>query len=116
MDAFQITAALLTLAAIFSYVNYRWLKLPTTIGLMLIAMATSLGLVALGEIFPAVEASVRTHLSGIDFNKTVMQGMLGFLLFAAALHVNLAELKKQRAVIAILATAGVLVRRCWWAA
>jgi monovalent cation:H+ antiporter, CPA1 family len=109
MDSFQITAALLTLAAIFSYVNYRWLKLPTTIGLMLIAMATSLGLVAMGEIFPAVEASVRTHLSGIDFNKTVMQGMLGFLLFAAALHVNLAELKKQRAVIAILATAGVLV-------
>ena len=108
MDSFQIAAALLTLAAIFSYLNHRWLKLPTTIGLMLIAMATSLALVALGEIFPVVEATVRTHLAGIDFNKTVMQGMLGFLLFAAALHVNLAELKKQRLMIAILATAGVL--------
>ena len=94
VDSFQIAAALLTLAAIFSYLNHRWLKLPTTIGLMLIAMATSLALVALGEIFPVVEATVRTHLAGIDFNKTVMQGMLGFLLFAAALHVNLAELQE----------------------
>jgi monovalent cation:H+ antiporter, CPA1 family len=109
MDSFQIAAALLSLAAIFSYLNHRFLKLPTTIGLMLIAMGTSLALVALGEIFPAVEASARTHLAGIDFNKTLMQGMLGFLLFAAALHVNLAELKKQRTVIGILATAGVLV-------
>jgi monovalent cation:H+ antiporter, CPA1 family len=109
MDSFQIAAALLTLAAIFSYLNHRWLKLPTTIGLMLIAMAASLALVALGEIFPAVAASVKTHLAGIDFNKTVMQGMLGFLLFAAALHINLADLKKQRVMIAILATAGVLV-------
>ena len=57
MDSFQIAAALLTLAAIFSYLNHRWLKLPTTIGLMLIAMASSLALVALGEIFPAVEAT-----------------------------------------------------------
>jgi CPA1 family monovalent cation:H+ antiporter len=109
MDSFQIAAALLTLAAIFSYLNHRLLKLPTTIGLMLIAMATSLALVALGEIFPAVATSAKTHLAGIDFNKTVMQGMLGFLLFAAALHINLAELKKQRVMIGILATAGVLV-------
>jgi monovalent cation:H+ antiporter, CPA1 family len=109
MDSFQIAAALLTLAAIFSYLNHRLLKLPTTIGLMLIAMATSLALVALGEIFPAIAASAKTHLAGIDFNKTVMQGMLGFLLFAAALHINLADLKKQRMMIAILATAGVLV-------
>jgi CPA1 family monovalent cation:H+ antiporter len=109
MDSFQIAAALLTLAAIFSYLNHRWLRLPTTIGLMLIAMAASLTLVALGEIFPGVAASVKMHMAGIDFNKTVMQGMLGFLLFAAALHINLADLKKQRVMIGILATAGVLV-------
>lgn len=107
MDLFQLSAALLSLAALFSYVNHRFLKLPTTIGLMLIAMASSLVLVAVGEIFPAVEAKAREHLEGVDFNKTLMQGMLGFLLFAAALHVNLADLKKQRAVIGFLATAGV---------
>jgi CPA1 family monovalent cation:H+ antiporter len=109
MDLFQLTAALLTLAAVFSYFNYRFLKLPTTIGLMVIAMASSLALVAVGGVFPAIEAHARTHLAGIDFNKTLMQGMLGFLLFAAALHVNLADLRKQRVVISVLATAGVLM-------
>ncbi|WP_437649794.1 cation:proton antiporter [Sorangium sp. So ce362] len=109
MDLFQVSAALLSLAAVFSFVNHRFLKLPTTIGLMLIAMTTSLVMVAIGELFPAVEAKAREHLSGIDFNKTLMQGMLGFLLFAAALHVNLADLKKQRLIIGILATGGVLL-------
>ncbi len=104
-----MSAALLSLAAIFSYFNHRFLKLPTTIGLMLIAMASSLMMVGVGELFPAVEAEARAHLAGVDFNKTLMQGMLGFLLFAAALHVNLAELKKQRVVISFLATAGVLM-------
>ncbi|WP_437284207.1 cation:proton antiporter [Sorangium sp. So ce406] len=109
MDLFQVSAALLSLAAIFSYLNHRFLRLPTTIGLMLIAMTTSIAMVAIGVMFPAVEASAREHLSGIDFNKTLMQGMLGFLLFAAALHVNLADLKKQRLVIGVLATGGVLM-------
>ncbi|MGK3992802.1 cation:proton antiporter [Sorangium sp. So ce1024] len=109
MDLFQVSAALLSLAAIFSYLNHRFLRLPTTIGLMLIAMATSLAMVAVGVLFPSVEASARKHLSDIDFNKTLMHGMLGFLLFAAALHVNLADLKKQRIVIGILATGGVLM-------
>ncbi|WP_437490309.1 sodium:proton antiporter [Sorangium sp. So ce1014] len=109
MDLFQVSAALLSLAAVFSFVNHRFLKLPTTIGLMLIAMTASLVMVAVGELFPAVEAKAREHLSGIDFNKTLMQGMLGFLLFAAALHVNLADLKKQRLIIGILATGGVLL-------
>src|SRR5690606_23831088 len=107
MDLFQIVAALLTLSAVFSFVNHRFLKLPTTIGLMLIAMACSLGLVVVGERFPDVEARAVEVLHGIDFNKTVMQGMLGFLLFASALHVNVAELKKQRTIIAVLASGGV---------
>lgn len=109
MDLFQISAALLVLAAIFSYLNHRFLKLPTTIGLMIIAMGCSLALVAVGELFPRVEEGARAYLQEVDFNKTVMHGMLGFLLFAAALHVNLADLKQQRAVIGVLATAGVIV-------
>lgn len=109
MDLFQISAALLSLAAVFSFFNYRFLRLPTTIGLMLIAMTTSLAMVAIGELFPAVEDRARAYLASIDFNKTLMHGMLGFLLFAAALHVNLADLKKQRLVIGVLATGGVLM-------
>lgn len=109
MGLFQLSAALLSLAAVFSYLNYRFLKLPTTIGLMIIAMAASLALVTVGEVFPALEARARNELAGIDFNRTLMQGMLGFLLFAAALHINLAELAKHRVVIAFLATVGVLL-------
>jgi CPA1 family monovalent cation:H+ antiporter len=106
---FQIIAALLSLAAIFSYFNYRVLQLPTTIGLMLIAMGFSLALIGLGEFLPAVETQAHAVLSSVDFNRTLMHGMLGFLLFAAALHVNLAELKKQGWIIGVLATAGVLM-------
>lgn len=109
MDLFQAAALLVTLAALFSFLNHRFLKLPTTIGLMLIAMASSLGVVVVGNVNPALEAQAEAFIGGIDFNKTLMQGMLGFLLFAAAMHVNLAELRKHRLVIGILASAGVLL-------
>lgn len=109
MDLFQIFAALLTLAALFSYVNYRFLELPTTIGLMVMALASSLVLVAVGLVEPALEAQAEAVLARIDFNETLMHGMLGFLLFAGALHVNLADLAKQRVVIGVLASVGVLI-------
>ena len=109
VDLFQIVAALLTLSALFSFINHRFLKLPTTIGLMLIAMACSLSLVIVGEQYPTLEERAAEILHGIDFNKTVMHGMLGFLLFASALHINLSELRKHRIIIAVLATLGVLV-------
>lgn len=100
---------MVSLAALFSYANHRVLKLPTTIGLMLIAMTISLALVSLGALVPELEARAKQHLSSIDFTKTLMHGMLGFLLFAAALHINLADLRRQRLVVGTLATVGVLV-------
>lgn len=109
MGLFQVVAALLTLTALFSYINLRVLKLPTTVGLMLISMACSLGLLWFGGISPPLYESAYRLLSAIDFNKALMQGMLGFLLFAAALHVNVTELKQQRVMISILATGGVLL-------
>lgn len=109
MDLFQLTAALLSLAAVFTYLNHRFLKLPTTIGLMVIALGCSALIVAAGHVEPSVTAHARRLLLGIDFNKTLMHGMLGFLLFAGALHVNLAELAKHRVAITVLASAGVLL-------
>jgi len=109
MGLFQVVAALLTLTALFSYINIRFLKLPTTIGLMLISMACSLGLVWFGGVSPRLYEAAFELLSSIDFNKALMQGMLGFLLFAAALHVNVAELRQQRLMISVLATGGVLL-------
>jgi CPA1 family monovalent cation:H+ antiporter len=108
MKLFHILAILISLSAVFSYLNYRYLKLPTAIGLMLIAMLASLSLLLLGPITHGLVDVVENMLLTVDFDETLLHGMLSFLLFAGALHVNLADLAKQRWVIAVLATAGVL--------
>lgn len=108
MTLFQLIAALLTLSALFSYLNYRYLRLPTTIGLMLIALLASLGLLALAPLGTGLEAQVATMLSGIAFDEALLHGMLSFLLFAGALHVDLDDLTAQKGLIGLLATAGVL--------
>jgi monovalent cation:H+ antiporter, CPA1 family len=109
MELFDIIAVLVTLAALFSYINERWCKLPATIGLMLIALLFSLLLIVAGLFVPAVTDKAETIVGSIDFNETLMHGMLGFLLFAGALHVNLNDLAKQKWLIAGLASAGVVV-------
>lgn len=109
MSAFQIIAWLITLTALFSYLNYRWFKLPATIGVMLIALVVSLGLIGLGAFIPAAHTQATHLLTQIDFDDTLMQGMLCFLLFAGALHINLDDLAKQKEVIATLAVAGVVI-------
>ncbi len=108
MSLFDILAILLTLSAVFSYINYRFLKLPTAIGLMLIAMLTSLGLILAGQIGGNLDDAVILMLNSIDFNATLLHGMLSALLFAGALHVNINDLARQRWVILILATVGVI--------
>jgi monovalent cation:H+ antiporter, CPA1 family len=109
MELFDIIAVLLTLAALFSYINHRWFRLPTTIGLMVISLLFSLALIGLGFFVPAIEQRADAIITGIDFNETLMHGMLGFLLFAGALHINLKDLASQRWMIATLASVGVLV-------
>lgn len=108
MNLFHILAILLTASAIFSYINHRFLKLPTTIGIMLVALTFSLLLNLLGPIGIDIEHEVQIMLESIDFDATLLHGMLSFLLFAGALHVDLSELSKQRGVIIFLATAGVV--------
>lgn len=112
MELFNVVAILMTLSALFGYVNHRFIKLPTTIGLMLISILMSLGMVVLGHLGHAglhVEARWLNLISGINFNKTLMVGMLGFLLFAGSLHVDLHELKKQKWEIGIFSTIGVIL-------
>lgn len=110
MQILNLAALLVTLAAIFSFINYRFIRLPVTIGLMLIALIFSLLLVIVGK-FGLAEylLDAQQILSQIDFNTTLMHGMLSFLLFAGALHVNLDELAEQKWTIASLATAGMLI-------
>jgi CPA1 family monovalent cation:H+ antiporter len=112
MNLLNIVAILITLSAVFGYINYRFIKLPTTIGLMLISILMSLGMVILGhfgKIGLDIEQQWINIIKNIDFNKTLMLGMLSFLLFAGALHVDLNELIKQKWAVLIYATMGVIL-------
>ena len=109
MSQFELIAILITLAALFSYLNERYLGLPSAIGLMLFALVMSLALIALGKFGFGVEEQARSLLGSIDFSKTLLHGMLSFLLFAGALHVNLEDLMQQKWFIISLATAGVVI-------
>jgi CPA1 family monovalent cation:H+ antiporter len=110
MDTLNLAALLLTLAAVFSYLNHRFIRLPTTIGIMLIAIVSSLALLLLNRLQVAdVYGYASTLFRSIDFDQTLLQGMLSFLLFAGALQVNLDDLVRHKWVIGVLATAGVAV-------
>jgi len=110
MTTFQIIAILITLTALFSYFNHRYVRLPTTIGVMLIALVVSLALIGLATLgFPGIRATATRIAESIDFDATLMQGMLSFLLFAGALHINLSELKDNKWPIAGLAFGGVIL-------
>ena len=109
MQPFDLVAMLLVLAAGFSYLNYRLLKLPTTIGLMVLTLLSSVAVIVLGYFFPAVERQAATVVSQLDLSQTLLHGMLGFLLFAGALHVDLADLSSRKLVITALATFGVVL-------
>ena len=108
MSLFEIVSLLLCLAAIFSYINYKYIKLPTTIGIMLLSLVFSLALLLFGEFGLTLDDHATTLVKSIDFNEALLHGMLSFLLFAGALHVNINDLREQKWVIGILATVGVI--------
>tara|TARA_R110002049_G_scaffold307558_1_gene508402 strand:+ start:4145 stop:5395 length:1251 start_codon:yes stop_codon:yes gene_type:complete len=109
MDSYFIITALIFLAAIFGFINARFLKLPTTIGLMFITIVYTLVVFALSY-FDDTLLNAEIELIGqIDFKKVLMDYMLSFLLFAGALHTNFAQLKVQRWPIIAFATLGILV-------
>ncbi len=108
MDMFELLSVLITLAAVFAWVNHRYLPLPSTIGIMIISMVFSLALVALGGVGFNGGTILTGILEGVDFSETLLHGMLGALLFAGALHINLDDLRERRWVISLLATVGVL--------
>ena len=108
MGLFQITTVVIVLTAVFSYLNTGYVGLPTTIGVMAIALATSLLFLGVGEIWPAFRGQVVGVVQNIDFNKTLFHGMLAFLLFAGA-AVEAAELLREFAPITLLAVFGTVI-------
>jgi len=109
MSMFNIFALFITVAALASFVNYRYIKLPSTIGLMVIGLVMSLAVVSAGYLGFDVHSIATSTLKKIDFSESLMKGMLSFLLFAGAIKINLSDLAKQKFVVTTLATIGVVV-------
>jgi len=110
MGMFGIIAVLLCLTAAFSWVNYKFLRLPSAIGLMLVSLALSFSLLLIGVIWPGIPFVARTEalVRSVDFNRTLMVGMLSFLLFAGSLQVDLGRLLRQKWRVLSFATFGVI--------
>ncbi|MFQ5876941.1 MAG: cation:proton antiporter [Acidobacteriota bacterium] len=109
MHLFTIFAGLITVTALLSYLNERYLRLPPGIGVMAAALAGSIVLILLGRFGLGVEPWAEHLFERIDFNVVLMKGMLSFLLFAGALHVNLEDLLSRKWSIMSLATVGVVL-------
>ena len=111
MSIFSIGAILVGLSAFFGYLNRRFLHLPHTIGLVVIALAASLAIIGFDLIEPSVQIGQKVSgvLRQIDFNETLMHGMLSFLLFAGALHADFTAFKTRRAIIGVMAVLGTLI-------
>lgn len=109
MEYYSIATILVVLSAIFGYINVRFLKLPTTIGLMLITIVFTIGLVGIAQFDDTLYLKEKAFINQIDFETVLLDIMLSFLLFAGALHTNFNQLKIQRGPILAFATLGVLV-------
>jgi CPA1 family monovalent cation:H+ antiporter len=109
MSTHSVVAGLVTLTALSSYINHRWIKLPKSIGLTLITFFISILILIVAHMGVDVTNQARTFLNNLEFNDTFLNGMLGFLIFAVSLHVNTIELAKQKWVILLLATLSVLL-------
>ena len=110
-SVFQIIAGLLTLTALFAWLNHRWFKLPNNVGLLLMGLAASLVLVAFEILVPdvAIYADLHAYIEKIDFSETLLNGMLAFLLFAGALQIDLSVLRDRAWTVGAMATLGVIV-------
>jgi monovalent cation:H+ antiporter, CPA1 family len=108
---FDAAAILVALAAALGYVNYRVFKMPSSVGLTVMGAIASLGVIAVDRLVPgsSLSAHALAFLASLDFHAALMNGMLSFLLFAGALHVNWSEMRRGRWPILVLSTVGVLL-------
>lgn len=109
MQLYDVLALLTVLAALFGYINFKFLRLPDTIGVMLISLVVSLAVISIGVIKPALFDQATKLIRGIDFYTILVRFMLGFLLFAGAIHIDGRQLKKQSAYVLTFSTISVVI-------
>jgi CPA1 family monovalent cation:H+ antiporter len=109
MNALQIASLLIVLAGAFGAINYLVFKLPSSIGILIVALLASIAVMGADALYPAfgVRDTVRSFVVDLEFSKALLEGMLGLLLFAGALHVKLGDLRQQAWVVILMATLGV---------
>ncbi|MFB1024777.1 MAG: sodium:proton antiporter [Octadecabacter sp.] len=109
MTLLQIASLLIVLAGAFGTVNYLFLRLPSSIGILVVALIASFAVIVTDALFPSltVEEQIRAQVLDFEFSEALLEGMLGLLLFAGALHVKLSDLRKAWLVIFLMATMGV---------
>lgn len=109
MELYYSFSVLIVLTAVFSYINERFLKLPPTIGIMLMAMVVSISVVLAGAVYPHLFQEFSGFISNLDFTEVLMGAMLNFLLFAGAIHIKLADLREQKGPVMVFSTVSVLI-------
>ena len=110
MELYYSFSILIVLATIFEFINLKFLKLPSTIGIMVVAICVSIFLILLGDtLLPKTTSYLHDLIGNFDFTEVLMGAMLNFLLFAGGIHVNINDLKKQLKPVMIFATVGVLI-------
>lgn len=109
MELYYSFSILIVLSAIFSYINARFLRLPSSIGVMVIALLVSMGLIATGTMFPHTFDRISKLIGSIDLTEILMGAMLNFLLFAGAVHIHLEDLREQRIPIIVFSTISVVI-------
>lgn len=109
MDFYNTFSIITVLAALFGYINYRFLKFPNTIGVMIIALIISLIMIIAGVADPTLFAHTRELIRSVDFYTLVMKVMLSFLLFAGSIHIHIHDIRKERNAILAFSTFGVLL-------
>jgi CPA1 family monovalent cation:H+ antiporter len=109
LAAYNIISILIFLTAVFAYVNDRWIKWPPTIGIMVIALLSSVLIATLGNLIPGISSKASLLVSHINFEQVLMKVMLGFLLFAGSLHIDANLLKKEFWPVMLMATAGTFI-------
>lgn len=109
MTFLQIASLLIVLAGAFGSINYFFLRLPSAIGILVVALLASFAVIITDWIFPAltVEEALRAQVLEIEFSDALLEGMLGLLLFAGALHVKLSDLRREWVVVMLMATLGI---------
>ena len=111
LSLFDVIAVLLSLSAAFGWINHRFIKLPQTIGLLVMSLAASLVLIGFELAFPhlGLYDDAVSVIMQVDFEETVLNGLLAFLLFAGALHVDFSAMRSRLGPIALMATFGVVI-------